>query len=77
MPEMTEAEKRFLIGLTKLTKETGIKIKGCGCCGSPFLAKCEGGKGYCFRGRGIPADVEWVNEGEVITEDTVIWQEAR
>jgi hypothetical protein len=29
--------KAFLEGLTKLTQEHGIKIMGCGCCGSPFL----------------------------------------
>jgi hypothetical protein len=29
--------KRFLDGLTKLTRETGVVISGCGCCGSPYL----------------------------------------
>lgn len=27
----------FMIGLTKLTRDTGIEIMGCGCCGSPNL----------------------------------------
>ena len=27
----------FLVGLTKLTMETGVEIGGCGCCGSPYL----------------------------------------
>lgn len=36
---MTEGEKikAFLDDLTKLTQKHGIKIMGCGCCGSPFL----------------------------------------
>ena len=35
---LTEAQRRdFLEGLTKLTRETGVEIAGCGCCGSPFL----------------------------------------
>lgn len=37
MTTMTDAEKKFLEGLTKLTLETGVVIGGCGCCGSPFL----------------------------------------
>ncbi len=28
----------FLIGLTKLTRDTDIVIEGCGCCGSPYFA---------------------------------------
>ena len=27
----------FLQGMAKLSKETGIVVWGCGCCGSPFL----------------------------------------
>ena len=29
----------FLEGLTKLSRETGIVVGGCGCCDSPFLAE--------------------------------------
>lgn len=29
--------KDFLRSLSKLSKQTGITIGGCGCCGSPFL----------------------------------------
>ena len=32
-----DKKKQFLIGLEKLTRETGIIIDGCGCCGSPYL----------------------------------------
>lgn len=38
---LTDNEKRFLIGLEKLTRKTGIEIRGCGCCGSPSLEQCE------------------------------------
>ncbi len=33
-----DREIDFLKRLTKLTQETGIEIRGCGCCGSPFLS---------------------------------------
>lgn len=38
---MNDKEKQFIIGLEKLTRETGIAIGGCGCCGSPYLYKVE------------------------------------
>ena len=38
---MTESEKKFLIGLAKLTHETGIEIGGCGCCGSPHIREID------------------------------------
>lgn len=34
----TEKEKEFLIGLTELSRKTGIIVTGCGCCGSPSLS---------------------------------------
>lgn len=33
----TPAEQVFIDGLDELTARTGIKIVGCGCCGSPWL----------------------------------------
>jgi hypothetical protein len=36
---MTENEEAFILGLEKLTRETGIEIGGCGCCGSPSIDK--------------------------------------
>lgn len=38
---MTQSEKfkAFLDGLERLSRETGVIIGGCGCCGSPGL--CE------------------------------------
>lgn len=40
---MNKQEQAFIEGLTKLTRETGIVIAGCGCCGSPFLGTEEEG----------------------------------
>lgn len=58
-----ERKKEFLIGLTKLTRATGIVISGCGCCGSPNLDAIEdeslsedrSGYGYGDHGK-----VEWL-----------------
>ena len=41
MDKLNENERAFLIGLEKLTRETGIKVRGCGCCGSPFLLEAD------------------------------------
>lgn len=53
----------FLKGLEKLTIETGIKIHGCGCCGSPFLREIEYPTdnlyGYSVKENGY--DIEWVD----------------
>ena len=60
--EISDAEKSFLIGLEKLTRETGIIIGGCGCCGSPFLGAAKEEElitsaGYGF---GSSGQVEWI-----------------
>lgn len=34
---MSKGKIEFLKELTKLSKEHGVFIAGCGCCGSPFL----------------------------------------
>jgi len=34
---MENKVEEFLDELTKLTYKCGIKIAGCGCCGSPYL----------------------------------------
>ncbi len=38
---LDEKELKFMEGLAKLTRETGVQIAGCGCCGSPFLMEAE------------------------------------
>lgn len=35
--QLTDAELVFILGLEKLTRETGVAIAGCGCCDSPSL----------------------------------------
>lgn len=37
MKTVDERKVAFLIGLAKLSRETGIAIGGCGCCGSPSI----------------------------------------
>lgn len=62
---MTDNEKKFLIGLAMLTRETGVEIGGCGCCGSPFLldAKITSSEsGYSTNGRS--SEVRWVDPSE-------------
>ena len=58
---MTAKEKAFLIGLERLTRETGIVISGCGCCGSPTLnevSELPSEAGYAY---GVGScDVAWV-----------------
>lgn len=60
---MDDKEKAFLIGLEKLTRETGITIGGCGCCSSPYLSELEEseseeGAGYGF---GYAGMVKWLS----------------
>ena len=52
---MTKSEKfeTFRVGLEKLTRETGVVIGGCGCCGSPSLFEMTAedkapGTGYIY-----------------------------
>lgn len=45
-PEISEADlAAFLVDLAALTEKHGIKIGGCGCCGSPWVKKTEERKG--------------------------------
>lgn len=81
MIELTEAQRRFLVGLTRLTQETGVAIRGCGCCGSPFLIdakRTSSESGYCCQRQ--DEDVTWVDPSDardweryrhLIVKDTV------
>lgn len=60
--------REFLIGLEKLTRKTGVKVRGCGCCSSPYLFDLrtneeELGAGYALDGDG---EVIWVSESDTI-----------
>lgn len=67
-----EKQRAFLIGLAKLTRETGVVIGGCGCCGSPFLGilsepeAIDPAAGY---GYGYACEVVWISPG-----DTYAWE---
>lgn len=59
---MTPQEIDFLQKLAALTKETGVALTGCGCCGLPYLTAAGDGEGYAtVKG----SDVEWVSEAEL------------
>lgn len=67
MKTRKEREKEFMVGLAKLTRETGIIISGCGCCGSPFLGEAgeaalsdpDAGYGYGWAG-----EVSWISHDD-------------
>ena len=66
MKELTEAQRKFLLGLTELTRETGVGVGGCGCCGSPFLVKAKftsSESGYGLTD-GLYETVEWLDPTE-------------
>lgn len=68
--ELTEKRKQFLIGLERLTRETGVGIGGCGDCGSPYLIDIENpskNSGYAFNPDGTREDnpeVMFVDEND-------------
>lgn len=64
----TEEQRKidFLIGLANLTRQTGIAVYGCGCCGSPDLIALEhaamderAGYGY-----GDNGEVVWISPAD-------------
>lgn len=68
MSTKDEAERQFLIGLEKLSRETGVYIGGCGCCGSPFLSyepelNADPRAGYCSD-EGKCGKVTWIDPGD-------------
>ena len=80
METTDEKERLFLIGLEKLTRDTGIEIGGCGCCGSPYLEQAEitdkrSGYGYGYASEVLwidPSDdYDWENySGSIVKTDT-------
>jgi len=68
-----DAEKAFLLGLEKLTRETGIQIGGCGCCGSPFLMPVKDEElvpeaGYTHE-RGVEGKVAWYSPADTLWDE--------
>lgn len=65
-----DAERRFLVGLAKLTRETGIGICGCGCCGSPYLSRMTPDELADKRAGYAKADhVQWVSPSDKFAWD--------
>ena len=58
---MTDKEKAFLIGLERLSRETGIVIGGCGCCGSPYLTEELSMPEQAGYGEGGSGQVKWIS----------------
>ncbi len=59
-----DREAEFMIGLARLTRETGITIGGCGCCGSPSLdeaSDAELGDHDAGYGYGDAGQVVWIS----------------
>lgn len=48
----------FLKELTKLTNKFGVRVSGCGCCGSPFIVD-EKAKGEYGIHSGTDGDLTW------------------
>ena len=54
----TPAEQAFLDGLNELTARTGVKVQGCGCCGSPWLM--DGAAGGHYELSDYAVSLQWV-----------------
>lgn len=62
----TEDERKldFLIGLAKLSRETGIAIGGCGCCGSPSIDAMKPEELDERAGYGYSGEVSWISPSD-------------
>jgi hypothetical protein len=62
--------KQFILRLTALTREFGIAIGGCGCCGSPYLTEAKNTEdinaGYAV----LDSQVQWVD-----SSNTFLWSQ--
>ena len=64
---MTDNEQLFLIGLERLSRETGVKVQGCGCCSSLYLFEFDDDElssesGYGFSSAG---EVCWISKNDL------------
>ena len=60
---MTDDEKYFMTRLNELTRETGIAIFRCRCCGSPRLMRIKSTNGnyeYWTDSNGRIKDISWL-----------------
>jgi hypothetical protein len=72
----SDEQKEFIKKLEKLTRETGIAVGGCGCCGSPWITTVditsdESGYGYADEIRWIDPsdDYAWENYKDTIVKE--------
>ena len=65
-----DKEKAFMIGLTELSRATGVTIFGCGCCGSPSLKERDTSNPNAGYGKGYADEVAWISP-----EDEYSWEE--
>jgi hypothetical protein len=63
----SENEKKFLEELSSLSLKYNIYIKGCGCCGSPYLKELK--EGIKNDGQWDDGDLKWNNTFECYTHD--------
>jgi hypothetical protein len=60
MTELTdEGVTLFLIELTELSRKHGVRVGGCGCCGSPYLEPCKDDGRYTITEFDYPNGKEW------------------
>jgi len=59
---MEDNKREFIIRLEKLTRETGVSIGGCGCCGSPFLRELKKEELHDSAGYSYGDQVIWVSK---------------
>lgn len=64
MNELSKNKINFLIGLEKLTRETGISIGGCGCCASPFLIDAEITSEKSGYGVSYAGEISWIDPSD-------------
>ena len=65
---MTRAEREFLDDLTQLSRNHGVTIGGCGCCGSPFFGETDKAHtGAYIVGTGA-SDLEFMTEEDIRSE---------
>ena len=71
---MRENERKFLVGLEKLSRETGVVIGGCGCCGSPYLREMGAESSQSGYGFGSTGEVLWISERASGEWDSYDWE---
>lgn len=77
MKTYKEREAEFLIKLSQLTRETGVRLYGCGCCGSPGLDDLKElpqttDNGYVW---GYSDELVWITDNAMTNCDKKEWND--